>query len=102
MSTRDCEWCVFARPYGGENDNRCSAWDCEFIDRKEAVEAYRRIQALESAPHIDAVAIVRCKDCKWASPNGKVGCALMPFSALDDKHYMFANDYCSYGERSER
>lgn len=38
---RDCEKCVYAKPYGGENDNRCSAWSCEFIDRKEAIEIYK-------------------------------------------------------------
>ena len=38
---RDCEKCVYAKPYGGENDNRCSAWSCEFIDRHEAIEAYK-------------------------------------------------------------
>ena len=41
MTDRDCERCVFARPYGGENDNRCASWDCEFIDYKEAVKAYK-------------------------------------------------------------
>ncbi len=38
---RDCESCVYARPYGGENDNRCSAWSCEYINRKEAIEIYK-------------------------------------------------------------
>lgn len=43
---RDCENCVYARPYGGENDNRCSAWSCEFIDRNEAIEAYETLKAM--------------------------------------------------------
>lgn len=38
---RDCESCVYARPYGGENDNRCSAWSCEYINRKEAIEIWK-------------------------------------------------------------
>lgn len=38
---RNCENCVHAHPFGGENDNRCDAWECEFIDRKEAIEAYK-------------------------------------------------------------
>ena len=41
MKDRDCETCVHAKPFGGENDNRCDAWECEFIDRKEAIEAYK-------------------------------------------------------------
>lgn len=43
---RDCENCVYAKPYGGENDNRCSAWSCEFIDRAEAIEAYETLKAM--------------------------------------------------------
>ena len=38
---RDCEKCVYARPYGGENDNRCTAWDCEYISRKDAIAIYK-------------------------------------------------------------
>ena len=43
---RDCETCIYARPYGGENDNRCSAWSCEYINRKEAIEAYGIVKAM--------------------------------------------------------
>ena len=46
---RDCEKCVYARPYGGENDNRCSAWSCEFIDRNEAIEAWETLKAMREA-----------------------------------------------------
>lgn len=46
---RDCENCVHARPYGGENDNRCSAWSCEFIDRNEAIEAWETLKAMREA-----------------------------------------------------
>ena len=45
MNDRDCERCVHSRPYGGESNNRCTSWDCEFIDRKEAIKAYREKQA---------------------------------------------------------
>ena len=38
---RDCETCAHAHPYGGENDNRCDAWECDYINRKEAIEAYK-------------------------------------------------------------
>jgi len=41
MEKRDCESCVHARPYGGENDNRCSAWSCEYINRAEAIEMWK-------------------------------------------------------------
>lgn len=38
---RDCENCAHAHPFGGENDNRCDAWECEYINRQEAIEAYK-------------------------------------------------------------
>lgn len=44
---RDCETCVHARPYGGENDNRCSAWSCEYINRNEAIECYELVKAMK-------------------------------------------------------
>lgn len=43
---RDCETCIHARPYGGENDNRCSAWSCEYINRDEAIECYEIVKAM--------------------------------------------------------
>ena len=43
---RDCETCIHARPYGGENDNRCSAWSCEYINRNDAIEAYETLKAM--------------------------------------------------------
>jgi hypothetical protein len=38
---RDCETCILARPFGGEEDNRCSAWDCDYINRTEAIEIWK-------------------------------------------------------------
>ena len=39
---RDCENCIYARPFGGENDNRCTAWDCDYIPRKDAIELWKK------------------------------------------------------------
>lgn len=50
---------------------------------------------IADAPSID---IVRCKECRWASPNGKYGCMLKPFSKNDwQYHHLFSDDFCSYG-----
>lgn len=46
---RKCESCVHAKPFGGENDNRCSAWSCEYINRAEAIEAYELVKAMREA-----------------------------------------------------
>ena len=44
---RDCERCINAKPYGGPNDNRCTAWSCEFIDRAEARKIYNEYKSGE-------------------------------------------------------
>ena len=50
---------------------------------------------IEDAPTIDAVEVVRCKDCKWF---GKVGCAIM---IVDDYDKPTEDDYCSFAERRD-
>lgn len=52
MKDRDCENCAHAKPFGGENDNRCDAWECEYINRQEAIKAYkaRREEEAEGKP----------------------------------------------------
>ena len=62
-----------------------------FTDLCEAVEI--AIQALSAQPEI-----IRCKDCKHASPNGKYGCKAYHFKQYE-VHKMFADDFCSKGER---
>ena len=63
-------------------------------------ECCANVDAVENAPSVDAVEVVRCKDCKFWEP--KIG--------FCDKHSQFdydelewdvfeENDFCSYGER---
>lgn len=51
--------------------------------------------AVEKMPTVDAVPVVRCKDCKWFYESDTVICC--------EKHTGLAlarkDDYCSYGER---
>lgn len=44
--------------------------------------------------------LVRCEDCKYASPNGKYGCKAYHFK-LYETHEMKADDFCSRAERRE-
>lgn len=47
MTDREkCESCIHAKPFGGENDNRCGAWKCEYINRHDAIEAYEMVKAM--------------------------------------------------------
>ena len=41
--------------------------------------------------------VVRCKDCKYGSPNGKYGCKCYHYR-LYETHEMKPEDFCSYGE----
>ena len=56
--------------------------------------------AIDNAPTIDAVPVVRCKDCKfgdWDSePNDAMVCM-----RTKDGFWRSGNDFCSYGERKE-
>ena len=55
------------------------------------------VDKIHSAPSID---IVRCKECKYASDNKVYGCMLNHFNDNDyGYHRMYANDFCSRGER---
>lgn len=52
---------------------------------------------LVDAPTIDAVPVVRCKDCKWkADTIGESWCDFHEFTILSD------DDYCYHGERRRR
>ena len=53
---------------------------------------------IEQAPTVDAVEVVRCKDCKHCSnntPDGLHWCDEHEIGSLCD------DDFCSYGERRE-
>ena len=58
------------------------------------------IELIENAPTIDAVRVVRCRDCKfgdWDSePNDAMVCM-----RTKDGFWRSGNDFCSFGERKE-
>ena len=60
------------------------------------------IEAINDAPTIDAVEVVRCKDCKWSdwytTADGHMYCYCMETGNGGRTE----NDYCSYGERGEQ
>ena len=50
-------------------------------------------EAIERVPTVDAVEVVRCKDCRWFENDGyHTNCQIMRFCVE-------AEDYCSRGER---
>ena len=55
--------------------------------------------AVNQAPTIDAVPVVRCRDCKYRFQNNghsRDGCPI-----IDSNIWMGDDSFCSYGERKE-
>ena len=87
MTDREkCESCVHAKPFGGSNDNRCGAWECEYINRAEAIKIWRANKD-----------IVQCKDCTHSKEwyRDRRLCYLWAEEGVS----VFEDGYCSYGER---
>ena len=52
------------------------------------------------APTVDAVPVVRCKDCRW---RGREECAMFYRCECGEQHtWETDNDFCSYGEAREK
>lgn len=89
----------------------------DLIDRKEVMEdlslafafhAYAGAVAesiVKAQPAVDAMPVVRCKDCKWCShfTDGHIECRLIYDLKPVPRTYMQMRegDFCSYGERRE-
>ena len=63
-------------------------------------------RVLTQAPTADVVEVVRCKDCKYWDTRDSEGIQGICLCGEKDfyygsEFYPFADDYCSYGERSE-
>ena len=57
---------------------------------------------IEKAPTVDAVPVVRCKDCKWFADNNDgewYGCQMFHVVQVTPEDAPKPDDYCSYGER---
>ena len=73
--------------------------DSRFV-RSEAIDIVQRL-CIDDAPTIDAVEVVRCKDCQWRADIIDVDtgemyhtCGVLGVEVDDER-------YCSYGERKE-
>lgn len=53
------------------------------------------LQVVAEAPTVDAVEVVRCKDCKWVYRDPYSGCYYCHERQVQSTHF------CSYGERKE-
>lgn len=64
-------------------------------------------ELIDAAPTVDAVPVVRCKDCKWYKEGELLAPNKFCFRLMhptDNRHigYNFSgDDFCSYGERKD-
>ena len=56
-------------------------------------------QAVDEQPTIDAVEVVRCRDCKYGDWDSKPDDAMVCMRTKDG-FWRSGNDFCSYGERN--
>ncbi len=88
-----------------------SAWKSFYEDKKNILDRYYTHDAgyedaldnvddwMDAQPTVDAVEVVRCKDCKFfIHPTATDG-----LCELDGKHRIIwlNDDFCSYGERKD-
>ncbi len=55
---------------------------------------------LDQLPKVDAVEVVRCKDCKHYNEDA-LDCNLLPWVDSSEHENWYADDFCSYGERKD-
>ena len=64
------------------------------------LEVVFELVAADEPPAVDAVEVVRCKDCKWYKDFG-TNYRLMDCSHEEGLEWANENDFCSRGERRE-
>ena len=72
------------------------------IEEANAEGAYGYVDAFQiaNAPTVDAISVVRCRDCKhWHK--GTLFCDYMPYGEAQERVNWYADDFCSYGERKD-
>ena len=75
-----------------------------YMDNNDIKHGYHNVQCLiYDAPTIDAVLVVRCKDCRhWCEMQNLTG-ACLRLCAIDGALWMGtdATDFCSFAERKD-
>lgn len=75
------------------------------VDKDKIISTTYQLTAdeLNSLPTIDAVEVVRCRDCKFSElfQNDSRGVMARYCKAFTFKRMVADNDFCSYGERKD-
>lgn len=86
--------------------------DADVADRwMERNKAYIDTEILQAIPTVDAVPVVRCKDCKYAEKERRNAAEKRYYNEIlicrnanlceDEPLAMWPDDFCSYGERKD-
>lgn len=72
----------------------------------EIIEANTVLESIDAAPTVDAVPVVRCRECQHWKPTGnKAGNSFSDMEYIGGceftKYCRRESDFCSYGERKE-
>ena len=72
------------------------------IEEANAEGAYGYVDAFQiaNASTVDAVEVVRCRDCKYWHKE-TLFCDYMPYGEAQERVNWYADDFCSYGERKD-
>lgn len=99
LKTLDCVWDCNDMVFE-PNDCICDPLDdCKGCKWRETLDFAKR--QVKNSRTVDAVSVVRCKDCKYWRESGK---DMMCEAVCDDPYeawFSGANDYCSLGERKD-
>ena len=80
------------------------------IDADALIAEYDRVHVgepggarklMENAPTVDAVPVVRCKDCKYARLTYSGECKYCDIWFPDEAVYLDGDEFCSAAERKE-
>jgi len=75
-------------------------WDWKTVDGiKSSTVLKQTISDIKNMPSADVVEVVRCKDCRYAMPEGRENVYIC--KAMTNPSYCLADDYCSCGERKD-
>ena len=76
--------------------------DSEYIQETLYRRGFKTRQDIEDwlniSPTIDAVPVVRCKDCKYGDYDSKIDDAMV-CTRTNDGYWRHGDDFCSYGRK---
>lgn len=85
------------------NDINNGLWDWDEVQNITGVTVLKQmISDIQNTKTVDAVPVIRCKDCKHWDNENDIGWCDIHSNFSDDEWTMFdADDFCSAGERRE-